>query len=283
MAGATTFDGVSESLAALLSPAALLNLLARGADVEVVRDLAYAPGPRGRLDLYLPRGVKKAPVVVFFYGGGWEAGEKAMYRFLGSALAADGVICAIADYRVWPEVGFPDFLRDGAAAVAWVRAHAAARGGDPSRLFLMGHSAGAHIAAMLGLDGRWLGAVGMTPAELSGVIGLSGPYDFLPLGTATLRAIFGPASGLAATQPINFVSDQAPPFLLATGGADRVVLPRNTANLAAALRAAGRRVESIVYPCVGHAPVVGAFAGPLRFVAPVRRDVGRFIGARGAA
>ncbi len=268
-------------LAAACSPAGLLNAVAPRRGLRHCSALAYAPGPRGGVDVYAPAAAQGAPVVVFFYGGGWEAGERGMYRFLGAALAEAGLVCLVPDYRVWPEVGFPGFVQDGARAVAWARAHAAEHGGNPEKLFLMGHSAGAHIATMLALNPAFLAAEGLEPRRaLRGVVGLAGPYDFVPLQSATLRAIFGAEAEQPLSQPINFVAPGAPPMLLATGTEDPIVLPRNTARLAARLREAGNAVEEISYAGVSHAAIVGAFAAPLGFIAPVKRDVLRFIGAR---
>jgi acetyl esterase/lipase len=275
---------LTAGLSAGCSPAALLNATAPRDGIDADTDLAYAPGARHGVDIYRPSGAAGRPVVVFLYGGGWRSGDRAMYRFVGASLAASGLICAIPDYRVYPEVRFPDFVQDAAEAVAWMRRRAPAYGGDPDRLFVMGHSAGAQIATLLGLNPAYLGAHGLTPdRDLSGVIGLSGPYDFLPLRTEELKAIFGPEDQRPSTQPINFVTPGAPPMLLATGGADTTVLPRNTERLAVRLREAGDPVESIVYPGVGHAAVIGAFAAALRFIAPVRRDVLRFIRERSVA
>ncbi|MBN8892275.1 MAG: hypothetical protein ABS99_00310 [Acetobacteraceae bacterium SCN 69-10] len=259
------------------SPLGLLNALAAQAGVKECPGLRYGPHTRHLLDAYLPLGASgPAPVAVFFYGGGWETGERSWYRFAASALAARGVLTLVPDYRLFPEVRFPAFLDDAAAAVAWAGREAAALGGDPARLFLMGHSAGAYIAAMLALQPGWLSGA---PA---GMIGLAGPYDFLPLGTDRLRAIFGPEADLPQTQPVNFVSSAAPPMMLATGGLDRTVLPRNTRRLTARLREAGVAVRERIYPALGHRLVAGALARPLQPLlgwlgAPVLDDMLDFI------
>ncbi len=263
-------------LAALLlggcSGTDLLNGLAPAQGIAVSRGIPYA-APLA-LDLYEPEvPPPDAPVLVFFHGGGWESGNPADYRFLGTVLAREGLRVVIPAYRLWPEAGYPAFLEDGARAVRWARDR-----WPGARLVLMGHSAGAYIAAMLALDRRWLGAVGMQPGrDLAGAIGLSGPYDFLPLRSPVLKAIFGPEPGWPDTQPVAHVAPGAPPMLLATGLADTTVRPANTANLAAALRAVGDRVEERYYPQIGHAMTIGAFAGLLRPVAPVRRDVLAFL------
>jgi acetyl esterase/lipase len=178
-------------------------------------------------------------------------------------------------------VRFPAFIEDGARAVAWARVHGADYGGDPARLFLMGHSAGAQIATLLSLDRTWLAAVGLDPArDIAGTIGLAGPYDFLPLDTPTLKAIFGPSQNWARSQPINFVSTHAPPMLLAAPRWDGSVDPGNTRRLATRLRSSGATVVERIYRFVGHRTLMGAFAAPFTMLAPVRADVLGFVAAR---
>ena len=230
------------------------------------------------LDIYAPAsGAAPAPVVVFFYGGGWTSGDRAVYRFVGRSLAACGALVIIPDYRVWPETGFPGFLQDAAAAVAQARVLASGHGGDPDRLFLMGHSAGAYIAAMLALDPTWLSEAGMETRDvLAGVLGIAGPYDFLPLRDPVLQQIFEPAG--PHTQPISFARNATVPFLLMTGTADVTVDPGNSHRLAARVRMEGGQAEARLYPGLGHAAVLGALAAPLRFLAPVRDDTCQFLG-----
>ncbi len=181
------------------------------------RDLPFGPQPRNKLDVYVPVAAgEAAPVLVFFYGGSWDSGSKDDYAFVGQALAAQGFVTVLPDYRLYPQVRFPDFLHDGAAAIAWVRDHIAAYGGDPRRIVLAGHSAGAYNAVMLGMDPRYLEAAGVDPKSIRAVAGLSGPYDFLPLDTDTTIRVFGQAADLPATQPVNFVGPLSPPAFLAT-------------------------------------------------------------------
>jgi len=207
---------------------------------------------------------------VFFYGGSWQEGNKETYRFLGAALAAQGVVTIIPDYRVYPEVRFPVFLQDCAAAVAWARTNAQKFGGDPSRLVLMGHSAGAYNAAMLALNPAYLGAVGLNPQhDIAGFIGLAGPYDFLPLHDQVLATIFGPPENLPRTQPINFVTPGAPPAYLAAGLRDTTVDPANSKRLAAKLRAAGDTVQERYHPHLNHTLIIGTTSQLLGFLAPV--------------
>ncbi len=263
-------------LVAGCSPLGLLNWVS----AEPAHDrteIAYGAHPRQRLDLYRPKDLAgRAPTVVFFYGGGWEGGAKDDYRFAALALVEQGYVVAVPDYRVYPEVPFPAFLEDSAKAVAWVRANAGTQGGDPDRLFLAGHSAGAYNAVMLALDAGYLGREGVSPASLSGVVGLAGPYDFLPLTSKTLEAIFA-APDPARTQPITFARKDAPPMLLATGDMDTTVYPRNTRNLGRRLNELGAPVETIEYAGVGHAGIVVALAPLFRGNTPVLTDLVRFL------
>jgi len=245
--------------------------LASPSPARVERNLTYAPHERGQLDVYIPRRpAARRPVALFIYGGSWESGEKAMYAFVGRALAARGIVTVVADYRIYPQVIYPTFLQDNARAAAFVKQHAAEWGADPARFYLIGHSAGAYDVAMLALDKRWLAAVGMDPKrDLAGVIGLSGPYDFLPLRDKTLKIIFGPPETRPATQPIAYASGDAPPLFLAAGTGDKVVDPGNTTRLAAAVAAKGGQVDSHLYPDVGHVGVVLALSPLFRSKAPV--------------
>jgi acetyl esterase/lipase len=245
--------------------------------IALTRDIAYAEGERHTLDVCRPKNVTGAPVVVFFYGGGWRSGRKGIYRYVARALARRGYVAVLPDYRIYPEVRYPDFLDDGARAVRWVKDNAARFGGDPDKIFLMGHSAGAHIAAMLAVDASWLQKVGLVPGyDLAGLIGVAGPYDFLPLKDEILKIIFGGANR-PETQPIFYVGAGAPPALLLTGDADTVVDAGNAVRFAKRLRAAGNDATAVIYPRVGHYIIVAALAPILRFFAPVLRDTEAFI------
>lgn len=246
---------------------------------DVTKSVAYGDGPRRTLDVYRPLAADGAPVVVFFYGGSWQSGRKAIYRFVAKALARRGFVTVVPDYRVYPEVSYPGFIEDSAHAVRWASDNAARFGGDPGKLFVMGHSAGAYNAAMLALDRRWLAAVGLDPNDdIAGLIGIAGPYDFLPLVDETLVTIFGGAERIE-TQPITHVAAGAPPALLLTGARDKTVDPGNATRLAARLEQTGGEATATTYPSVSHLTIVGTFAWPLRFLAPVLDDVDAFITA----
>ena len=264
----------------IASPLALFDAIGpRDAGGRLVaRDLAFGEGPRRRLDVYVPTaGAEGAPVLVFFYGGSWESGVKDDYAFVGQALAAQGFVTVLPDYRLYPEARFPDFLEDGASAVAWVRDNIAAYGGDPRRIVLAGHSAGAYNALMLGLDTRYLKAAGVDPKAIRAVAGLSGPYDFLPFDQDTTRKVFGQAPDPRATQPVAFAGPSAPPAFLATGADDTVVRPRNTQRLAAALRDARVPVQERVYPGLDHADTLLALSVTFRSKAPELAEMAAFL------
>jgi len=263
------------------SPVGLLNAAAPRDGITTTLDVPYAAEPRHGLDIYAPSGAG-LPVVVFIYGGGWKDGSKSMYRFVGAALANRGFVTVIPDYRVFPQVRFPDFLRDTARAMAWTKVNIAAYGGDPNRISLMGHSAGAHIAAMLTLDRQWLGAVGLDPdRDMDAMIGLSGPYDFLPLHDPELDLIFAPAGDLRRTQPIVFARGDAVRMLLLTGTADTTVYPRNSENLAARVQAAGGRAVVKEFDGIGHRGIIAAISWPLRWLAPTLDEIVTFLHQHG--
>jgi acetyl esterase/lipase len=227
--------------------------------------LAYGPNARQRLDVYTPRDLERpAPVVVFFYGGGWRSGERGYYRFLGEALTSRGFVAVVADYRLFPEVRYPAFLEDAAAAVRWTRDRIGDHGGDPARIFLMGHSAGAHTTAMLAVDGGYLREAGVSPEAVRGVIGLAGPYAFDPFRYRSTRPIFATVAVAEETQPISYVTGDEPPVLLLHGVRDRTVYPENSQTLAARLRAAGSPATLVQYDGLGHIGLILSIARPLR-------------------
>jgi len=244
---------------------------------EQTRDIGYGDDERQRLDIYRPRGAAGAPVIVFFHGGSWQIGSKETYRFVGRALAACGYVAVVAGYRLHPQVKFPEFLADGAKALRWVNDNIAAFGGDRRRLFIMGHSAGAYNAAMLALDAVWLSEVGLDPIRhIAGFIGVSGPYDFLPLRNETLKIIFGGANR-PVTQPITYAHGRKPPALLLTGTRDRVVNPGNASRLAERLRRNGNDATEEFYWYFGHITIMAAFAPLVGKLFPLRRDLNAFV------
>ena len=261
----------------------LLNSVTPGdAGARMLIDGApYGPDPRQKLDVYGPTAASGAsPVVMFFYGGNWASGYRQGYAFVGQALASRGFVVVIADYRLVPQVRFPAFVQDGAAAVAWTLRSIAAHGGDPGRLALSGHSAGAYISAMLALDERWLREAGAQPSAVRALANLAGPYDFYPFDVPASQDAFGAYPDAAATQPINFARPGAAPAWLAYGTDDRTVMPRNSIRLAEALRRDGDAVELKAYPGLNHIDMVTALSKPFRGKAPVLEDMVAFLRTR---
>jgi acetyl esterase/lipase len=243
-------------------------------------NIAYGADRQQRLDVYVPdqpAGVPRA-VVIFWHGGRWRFGDKADYRFVGAALARSGHVAVVANYRHYPQVKMPGFMSDAAQAASWAVAHAEEFGGDRERLYLMGHSAGAHMAALVTLDTSYFAATGQPVPRIAGVIGLSGPYDFLPLLEPDVQDMFGPPQIYPQSQPINFVRADAPPMLLVHGLNDDTVRPKNSRNLAAALSALGVPVTLKLYPKLWHADTVAALTTLLRGRAPTLADITAFIG-----
>jgi acetyl esterase/lipase len=246
-------------------------------------DLAYGPGKRHRLDVYVPEGVSASastdrPVVVFWHGGSWKNGSKADYRFVGAALAERGFVTVLPDYRLYPEVKFPEFLDDAARAVAWVQEHAQELGGNPRRVVLMGHSAGAHTAAYLALNREFLAKRGGRPEWIAGLVGLSGPYALAP-NTPTLHRIFAPPWGESDWQPVRFASPNAPPTFLAHGIEDGWVDVAQTEQLRDVLQAKGVRVEAELYRNTGHGATVAGFSKAARGSAPTLARTVAFLGS----
>jgi acetyl esterase/lipase len=274
---------ITAILVSSCSPIGAFNSVAgRDSGIEVVASgIAYGSNPRQQLDIYAPRARSASvPVVVFFYGGSWNSGSRQDYSFVGRALASLGYVTVIADYRLVPEVVFPAFLEDGAQAVRWVADNIRAYGGDPRRLALAGHSAGAYNAAMLALDQRYLRKAGVDPGSIKALVGLAGPYDFFPWTSSAAVAAFGTWPDPAQTQPVTFARGGAPAVYLATGARDTVVKPQNMTTLAARLRASGSGVVERTYPDLDHVGILLAMSRLLREKAPVLDDIGRFLNQR---
>ena len=248
-------------------------------------NISYGADPQHRLDVYVPdRGsAGPRPPVVFWHGGRWRFGDKADYRFVGAALAELGYAVVLPNYRHYPGVKMPGFMDDAARAGEWAAGHAGEFGAEPGRLYLMGHSAGAHMAALVALDPRYFSAAGRPGPSIAGVIGLSGAYDFLPLLEADVQDMFGPPQNYPDSQPINFVRSDAPPMLLVHGLMDETVRPKNSSNLAAALRARGVPVTLKLYPKVAHADTVAALSVLARGRAPTLADIETFVSGRQSA
>ena len=265
----------------------VINNLYPGEDgVErVASAVQFEPGPRGLLDVWAQRAAQPTarpalgkPVLVFFYGGGWANGSRLDYGFVAKAYAARGYVVVLPDYRLVPQVRFPAFLQDAAAAVRWTHDNIARYGGDPDRIAVAGHSAGGYLAVMLALDGRYLRAAGADPSMIKAAIGLAGPYDFYPFVKRRSIDAMGRAPDPLATQPITFARADAPPLLLVAGTADTEVRPRNAINLAAREQALGSTTTRLrQYQGLDHNDLIMALAKPFRAKAPLLEESVAFL------
>lgn len=238
--------------------------------MKIMLDQAYGSHPRQKLDIFAPsKSTEKQPVIVFWHGGSWKSGDKSRYHFVGRQLAKMGYVAVLPNYRLYPDVRYPDFLHDGVGALAWVQGNVATYGGDPDYLFLAGHSAGAYNAAMIALDPR----LKAKPAR--GFIGLSGPYNFYP--RPDLRPIFPLSAPKEHWLPIDHVNAATPPSLLIHGRLDWTVNYKNSLSLSRKLAAMDRQSQLIIYPHLEHMGTVAPFLPGMSWLAPVRRHVREFI------
>ena len=247
----------------------LLDALTADGGYKRQADIAYGALPRQKLDVYWPLtpAVPDRPVLVFFYGGSWNSGDRGDYRFIGQSFASAGYVTVVADYRLSPAVKFPAFIEDGAAAVAGVARNIPDASGH---IVVAGHSAGAYNAAMLAFDHRWLDAAGVGRQVLAGFVGAAGPYDFTPTGEFV--QILDPV-----VMPITGADGHEPPSLLLVAEGDETVLPGNSERLAARLQSLGDRVEIRRYQGPSHAKLVAALGTALPDIAPARADVLAFL------
>jgi acetyl esterase/lipase len=247
--------------------------------VEVRRDIAYGAVPLQKLDIYIPPGLgtdEKRDVIVFFYGGRWMHGDKADYRFAGTALAKKGFIVVVPDYRKYPAVRFPVFVEDGAKAVAWAADHIGEYGGDAGSIHLAGHSAGAHIGALLASDSRYMRAEGKSRDIIRSFSGLAGPYAFTP-DKPDLKDIFAPPENYPSMQVTTFIDGHQPPMLLLYGDKDEDVKRYNLDRLEKSIHEKGGCVRTKIYPGADHVDIVAALSwiGADNF--PVTEDIAVFI------
>jgi len=263
-------------------PLAALDRLAPSTGYRADIDLPYGESKLQKLDVYVPdRGGAGRAAVLFFHGGRWSIGRKRQYRYVAQALTARGFVAVICDYRKYPQVRFPAFVEDAAAAVAWAFENLDTYGVDPRKIFVMGHSSGAHIGALSVLDDRYFAPHAVTAGAIAGLVLLSGPFDFFPIKGEELRDIFGPEELHVSSQPIRFVHAQTPPMLLLHGLRDRTVHPANSARMASAVRHRGGRARALYYSQLGHTSILAGLSGPVGFLfGSVLEDVVLFLRRR---
>ncbi|MEO1282766.1 MAG: alpha/beta hydrolase [Pseudomonadota bacterium] len=247
---------------------------------ELQSGISYGPAARQKLDIYRPlaasarEAAADTPIILFVYGGSWRDGDRTIYRFVGDAFASRGYKTVIPDYRLYPDVQFPGFVNDVAATYRWIEKNLLRPG---QKIILVGHSAGAHMSALVALDPRYLKAVSANPAHLAGWVGLAGPYAFQPTTWPTTKDVFVTASDADEPRPVAHVTSGEKPALLFHGLDDDVVKVWNMRELAKALRAVDGQVRAIELPGVAHIGIVLALARPFRGKGPVLSETLAFI------
>jgi acetyl esterase/lipase len=255
----------------------ILNATASDSGYSLTQNIVYDDSTGEKLDIYTPTGASNAPVVVFFFGGRWSSGDKQDYKFVGQALAARGFVAVIPDYRLYPRVHYVELLDDSARAVAWVHTHIGGYGGGSARIVVMGHSSGAYNAAMLALDPQYMVRAGGNRNWIRGMVGLAGPYDFLPITDPDLRDLFGPPETFDNTQPVFHVDGNNPPLLLFHGGKDETVDSKNTNSLFERVKRAGGSAEKVIYPDLSHSRILDVLGERLQGSADVMNKTDAFV------
>jgi acetyl esterase/lipase len=244
---------------------------------SVSKDIAFGQAEWQKLDIYTPNNNAQhaKPVLVFFYGGSWDSGTKEMYFFVADAFTRLGYVVIIPDYAKYPAARFPVFMEDGAAAIAWTKQHVANYGGDPQKLFIAGHSAGAHLGGLLLTDARYLKKHALSPLDVQGFSGLAGPYNFTPI-RPSLMDVFGPPENYPNMQAMNFVNGDEPPMLLLHGAEDDTVGVRNQELLIEKLSAVGNPSTSILYPGLTHTSILTSLTPVLKKNSSTLDDMDKF-------
>jgi acetyl esterase/lipase len=249
------------------SPLSLLNSTVDHSGYNSHLDITYGSQPRQPLKA-------DADVVIFYYGGRWQSGNKHEYTFVADAFTSKGIIAVLPDYRLYPEVDWQTIINDAADAYEWVHNNIAHYQGNPQRIFVAGHSAGAHIAAMLVLNDDLLNGSAKPPC---GFIGLAGPYDFLPIEQADIKRVFSTSDNLLQTQPITYVSPGDPAIMLLHGEGDTTVKPGNSIRMADMLRLRGGQAEYVLYKDVDHVDILLSLSSTFRDYSPALQDSIEFI------
>ena len=259
------------------SPFGMINSLANSENVMVSAEIAYGSHEKQRLDIYRPVWMEgPLPTILFFYGGSWKRGSREKYAFVGNALAQQGFVVVVPDYRLYPEVQFPVFVHDGAQAIAWITENIEKYGGLNKNIHLMGHSAGAHIAALLVLDDEYLRKFKLANDTLGRWVGLSGPYAFYPSKIHSVKDVFAGALENRA-RPIARVGLGAPDALLIHGGQDTAVSPENSVALAERMNEIGNRAFALTYEGIGHGMTVASLTFPFTGMASTLQDAVFFL------
>jgi acetyl esterase/lipase len=253
------------------------NLPNDTAAFEVRNNVKYGKKPWQKLDIYMPKPQhEKSPVMIFYYGGSWVKGSKEEYTFVANRFVQHGYIVVIPDYVKYPEAVYPAFVEDAAKVTHWLDQNIETIGGDREQIHLIGHSAGAHIGAMLIANEYFLAKYGLKPSFYRSFIGISGPYSFTP-ETDRYRAIFGPKEKDPMMQANRYINGNEPPMLLLHGNLDFLVNTSNMEKLATAVKNKGGVVKTVSYSGLGHLSIIAGFSNSFPFGNAVARDMIAFM------
>jgi len=256
----------------------ILNVaVALRSNYTVTRDIAYASAAHQTLDIYAPKNIdKKLPVIVFYFGGGWSWGDKSYFAFVADSFVEKGYVVVIPNYVLYPEGKYPQFVTDGAKAIAWVNRNIERYEGDIKQLNIVGHSAGAYIGAMVSFNDKYLASQGSNTSIIHKFAGIAGPYNFTPKAQEYID-IFG-KENFVDMKIENHVSGNEPPSLLLHSEGDTTVGAFNQEKMKQALKAKQSRVETIMYgPEITHIKILLKlhpwFAGEV----DVGKDINNFL------
>ena len=266
----------ASAASAPMVPTLALMAIAPTGDYTLEQDISYGELPKQTLDIYTPvNAVDDAPIVVFIHGGGWRGGSKDKYEFIGQSFTKAGYTVVVPNYRLYPQVKFPEFVNDAAKVVAFTQK----RFGKP--MVVTGHSAGAQIASLVVLDERYLQAQGITPCRaISGWAGFAGPYDF-KVFQEPYTSIF-PRAARTDMLPITFANSAEIPSLLLVGKADTTVKPDQTRRMEAALDLSGTHTNALYVDNKTHGGILAAMSiSPRPDSSPVRPTMMKFVAEHG--
>lgn len=250
---------------------AAANLPAYFSSATAYSDIVFSTTPGLKLDVYVPKKETTSPrdVLVFFYGGRWSFGTKEEYKFVADTFADKDYVVVIPDYRKYPAVKFPTFIEDGAAAIAWVHDNISKYGGNPARIHVAGHSAGAHTAALLVADARYMKTFNKDAHKvIKSMAGLAGPYDFIP-DEPDLMDMFGPPENYPNMRVPTFIDGKEAPMMLMHGQKDDTVLIGNLERLETKIKKEKGRYEVKLYPTLDHLTIIAS----LSWLGPRKVDV----------
>jgi acetyl esterase/lipase len=221
--------------------------------VRVVRDVAYLQGAgyandKDKLDIYLPEGRRNAPVIVSYYGNQLMGGDKSEDAYIGRRFAAAGFVTVVVNYRLSPVVSHPAHVHDAAASFAWVKRHIAEYGGNADKVFIIGYSAGAYLAALLSTDARYLAAHNLSPRDILGTVPVSAFYWVERRGVAPDRdrSVWGNDRNVwIDASPAHHLEAGAPPMLILYAERDEDWRREQNVEFAATMKAAGHKAAEI--------------------------------------